>query len=209
MRAGQVLGVMACEPVQAHRVARRLATTVCPRGIDDRLLHALLRQTSVRRACDIVDRRADIPIETSMKLVDEVLGPVGARRGNEHGEGQQRLLADVLACAGGEVVLWVDPGWAVDAASGDHLVQAVRRRGASVIMACRDVDLVARWCDRVLVVDEHEVVADGRPSSVVDNLPYPPQIAQVFPGCHVVKTADVTLIPGVGAKEGRAHAQLV
>lgn len=76
-------------------------------------------------------------------------------------------------------------------------------------MACRDVDLVARWCDRVLVVDEHEVVADGRPSSVVDNLPYPPQIAQVFPGCHVVKTADVTLIPGVGAKEGRAHAQLV
>ena len=129
VRAGQVLGVMACEPVQAHRVARRLATTVCPRGIDDRLLHALLRQTSVRRACDIVDRRADIPIETSMKLVDEVLGPVGARRGNEHGEGQQRLLADVLACAGGEVVLWVDPGWAVDAASGDHLVQAVRRRG--------------------------------------------------------------------------------
>ena len=76
-------------------------------------------------------------------------------------------------------------------------------------MACRDVDLVARWCDRVLVVDEHEVVADGRPGSVVADLPYPPQVAQVFPGGHVVRTADVALIPGSKAEGGRAHAQLV
>ena len=129
-----------------------------------------------------------------MELADEVLGPVGARRGVEHGEGQQRLLADVLACAGGEVVLWIDPGWAVDAASGDRLVKAV-----------------ARWCDRVLVVDEHEVVADGRPGSVVDDLPCPPQVAQVFPGCHVVRATDLTLVPGADAvaEGGRAHAQLV
>ncbi|KPG64982.1 hypothetical protein AK828_05060 [Cutibacterium acnes] len=209
VRAGQVLGIVAHEPVQAHRAARRLAATVRPRGVNDHLLHALLRQTSVQRACGMVDRRADRPIGESMELANEVLGPVGARRGAEHSEGQQRLLANVLACAGGQVVLWVDPGWAVDAASGDHLVQTVRRRGASVIMASRDVDLVARWCDRVLVVDEHEVVADGRPGSVVADLPYPPQVAQVFPGGHVVRTADVALIPGSKAEGGRAHAQLV
>lgn len=209
VRAGQVLGIVAHEPVQAHRAARRLAATVRPRGVNDHLLHALLRQTSVQRACGMVDRRADRPIGESMELANEVLGPVGARRGAEHSEGQQRLLANVLACAGGQVVLWVDPGWAVDAASGDHLVQTVRRRGASVIMASRDVDLVARWCDRVLVVDEHEVVADGRPGSVVADLPYPPQVAQVFPGGHVVRTADVALIPDSKAEGGRAHAQLV
>lgn len=76
-------------------------------------------------------------------------------------------------------------------------------------MACRDIDLVARWCDRVLVVDEHEVVADGRPGSVADDLPCPPQVAQVFPGCHVVRTADLTLVPGAGSGKGWAHAQLV
>lgn len=206
VRAGQVLGIVAHEPVQAHRAARRLAATVRPRGVNDHLLHALLRQTSVQRACDMVDRRADRPIGESMELANEVLGPVGARRGVEHSEGQQRLLADVLACAAGKVVLWVDPGWAVDAASGDHLVQVVRRRGASVIMASRDVDLVARWCDRVLVVDEHEVVADGRPGSVVADLPYPPQVAQMFPGGHVVRAADVALIPRSKAEGSRGHA---
>ena len=206
VRAGQVLGIVAHEPVQAHRAARRLAATVRPRGVNDHLLHALLRQTSVQRACDMVDRRADRPIGESMELANEVLGPVGARRGVEHSEGQQRLLADVLACAGGKVVLWVDPGWAVDAASGDHLVQVVRRRGASVIMASRDVDLVARWCDRVLVVDEDEVVADGRPGSVVADLPYPPQVAQIFPGGHVVRAADVALIPRSKAEGSRGHA---
>ena len=206
VRAGQVLGIVAHEPVQAHRAARRLAATVRPRGVNDHLLHALLRQTSVQRACDMVDRRADRPIGESMELANEVLGPVGARRGVEHSEGQQRLLADVLACAGGKVVLWVDPGWAVDTASGDHLVQVVRRRGASVIMASRDVDLVARWCDRVLVVDEHEVVADGRPGSVVADLPYPPQVAQMFPGGHVVGAADVALIPRSKAEGSRGHA---
>ena len=206
VRAGQVLGIVAHEPVQAHRAARRLAATVRPRGVNDHLLHALLRQTSVQRACDMVDRRADRPIGESMELANEVLGPVGARRGVEHSEGQQRLLADVLACAGGKVVLWVDPGWAVDAASGDHLVQVVRRRGASVIMASRDVDLVARWCDRVLVVDEDEVVADGRPGSVVADLPYPPQVAQMFPGGHVVGAADVALIPRSKAEGSRGHA---
>ena len=206
VRAGQVLGIVAHGPVQAHRAARRLAATVRPRGVNDHLLHALLRQTSVQRACDMVDRRADRPIGESMELANEVLGPVGARRGVEHSEGQQRLLADVLACAGGKVVLWVDPGWAVDAASGDHLVQVVRRRGASVIMASRDVDLVARWCDRVLVVDEHEVVADGRPGSVVADLPYPPQVAQMFPGGHVVGAADVALIPRSKAEGSRGHA---
>lgn len=206
VRAGQVLGIVAHEPVQAHRAARRLAATVRPRGVNDHLLHALLRQTSVQRACDMVDRRADRPIGESMELANEVLGPVGARRGVEHSEGQQRLLADVLACAAGKVVLWVDPGWAVDAASGDHLVQVVRRRGASVIMASRDVDLVARWCDRVLVVDEHEVVADGRPGSVVADLPYPPQVAQMFPGGDVVRAADVALIPRSKAEGSRGHA---
>ena len=206
VRAGQVLGIVAHEPVQAHRAARRLAATVRPRGVNDHLLHALLRQTSVQRACDMVDRRADRPIGESMELANEVLGPVGARRGVEHSEGQQRLLADVLACAGGKVVLWVDPGWAVDAASGDHLVQVVRRRGASVIMASRDIDLVARWCDRVLVVDEDEVVADGRPGSVVADLPYLPQVAQMFPGGHVVRAADVALIPRSKAEGSRGHA---
>ncbi|MGK2351284.1 ATP-binding cassette domain-containing protein [Cutibacterium sp. V947] len=211
VRAGQVLGVVSHDPVQAHRVARRLAATVNPSGPGDRLLRTLLRQTSVRRACELVDRRSDRSVGASMELADEVLGPVGARRGVEHAEGQQRLLADVLACAGGEVVLWIDPGWAVDAASGDRLVKAVRQRGAAVIMACRDVDLVARWCDRVLVVDEHEVVADGRPGSVVDDLPCPPQVAQVFPGCHVVRATDLTLVPGADAvaEGGWAHAQLV
>ena len=85
VRVGQVLGVVSHDPVQAHRVARRLAATVNPSGPGDRLLRTLLRQTSVRRACELVDRRSDRSVGASMELADEVLGPVGARRGVEHG----------------------------------------------------------------------------------------------------------------------------
>ena len=46
---------------------------------------------------------------------------------------------------------------------------------------------------------------------VVDDLPCPPQVAQVFPGCHVVRATDLTLVPGADAvaEGGWAHAQLV
>ena len=77
VRAGQVLGVVSHDPVQAHRVARRLAATVNPPCPEDRLLRTLLRQTSVRRACELVDRRSDRPIGTSMELADEVQTQIG------------------------------------------------------------------------------------------------------------------------------------
>jgi len=46
------------------------------------------------------------------------------------------------------------------------LIQAVRDRGITVLLIEHDVRLVMNVCDRVLVLDYGEKIAEGRPAEV-------------------------------------------
>lgn len=64
-------------------------------------------------------------------------------------------------------------------------------RGIGILLATHDVELVARYATRVVVLDQGRVVADGTPRAVLAKVPgFAPQMTQLFgPACLTVEDA--------------------
>jgi energy-coupling factor transporter ATP-binding protein EcfA2 len=100
-------------------------------------------------------------------------------------EGQRLILALAVVLAGDPRVLLLDePTRGLDYASKATLVEVLlqlRQRRTAVIMATHDVELAAEVADRVLVLAEGEVVADGlAPDVVVGSPMFAPQVAKIL-----------------------------
>ncbi|MDI3339583.1 MAG: ABC transporter ATP-binding protein [Sphaerobacter sp.] len=109
------------------------------------------------------------------------------------GERQRVALAAVLA--GQPAVLLLDePTRGLDGEARQRLTTLLRRLaddGVCVIMATHDVDLVAHCADRVLLLGDGQIVADGTPRQVLaGSLTYATQINRVFGG-QVLVPEDV------------------
>ena len=120
-------------------------------------------------------------------------------------------LAAVLVCDPDSLVL-DDPFTGLDEAGADLLAHAVRERaaaGASVLVACDDVEVVERLCDRACVLHDGRVVADdgvagllasARQELLVDAPHAPPGWAAALPGVTVLAVhnglARLALAPG-------------
>jgi energy-coupling factor transporter ATP-binding protein EcfA2 len=79
------------------------------------------------------------------------------------GERQRAALAAILV-AEPEILLLDEPTRGLDyqnKAQLTTLLDGLRRRGVTVVMATHDVELVARCADRVVILGEGEVVVDG------------------------------------------------
>jgi energy-coupling factor transport system ATP-binding protein len=63
------------------------------------------------------------------------------------------------------------------------LLHGWKDEGASVLLVTHDVEFVAECVDRVVLMAQGSVVADGMPAEVLsDSAAFAPQMAQVFPG---------------------------
>jgi iron complex transport system ATP-binding protein len=85
------------------------------------------------------------------------------------GERARVLLARALAVEA-PLLLADEPLAALDPAHQIEVMQLLRAeaaRGATVIGVLHDLTLAARWCDRLLLLDEGRLVADGAPSQVL------------------------------------------
>jgi len=72
-----------------------------------------------------------------------------------------------------------------------RLLQEWRAEGAGVLLVTHDVELAAQAADRVVVLDEGEVVADGYPVEALTASPlFTPQMAQLFPGAGWLTVED-------------------
>jgi energy-coupling factor transporter ATP-binding protein EcfA2 len=72
-----------------------------------------------------------------------------------------------------------------------RLLQEWQTEGAGVLLATHDVELAAQAADRVVVLDEGEVVADGSPAKALIASPlFTPQMAQLFPGAGWLTVED-------------------
>jgi branched-chain amino acid transport system ATP-binding protein len=84
--------------------------------------------------------------------------------------GDQRRLEIARALATEPKLLALDePAAGMNAAESlalRKLIQAVRDRGVTVLLIEHDVRLVMNVCDRVLVLDYGEKIAEGRPAEV-------------------------------------------
>ena len=86
------------------------------------------------------------------------------------GERQQVLIARALL-QGGPIFLLDEPTSALDLQHRASVIRALRRKaqnGASVIFSMHDLNLAATAADRLILLYEGEVVADGKPEEVLE-----------------------------------------
>jgi iron complex transport system ATP-binding protein len=102
--------------------------------------------------------RTDL-LELRNRSIDELSG----------GERARVLLARALAVEA-PLLLADEPLAALDPAHQIEVMQLLRAeaaRGATVIAVLHDLTLAARWCDRLLLMDKGQLVADGAPRQVL------------------------------------------
>jgi iron complex transport system ATP-binding protein len=103
------------------------------------------------------------------------------------GERARVMLARALAVGADGLVVdeplaSLDPGHQIDVM---ELLAGEARNGALVIAVLHDLTMAARYCDRILLIDQGELVADGTPTHVLT----PERLAQVY-GIRVFIDAD-------------------
>ena len=93
--------------------------------------------------------------------------PIGTLSG---GERARALLARALA-VGGDILLADEPVATLDPLHqlrAMALLRAEARKGAGVVAVLHDLTLATRFCDRLIVLAEGRVVADGPPAALTD-----------------------------------------
>ncbi len=110
--------------------------------------------------------------------------------------GQQLCLALAVVCAHRPSVLLLDePTRGLDYASKDALtvyLRDVAAAGSTVIVATHDVELAGVVADRVVVLADGDVIADGSARQVVTQSPsLSPQVSRIFAPLDVLSVAEV------------------
>lgn len=91
------------------------------------------------------------------------------------GERQRVLIARALAqCT--PIVLWDEPTNHLDLRHGHDGLALLRARGLSGVVVLHDLNLAARYCDRLVVLDRGRVAACGPPGDACD----PEVVRRVF-----------------------------
>jgi energy-coupling factor transporter ATP-binding protein EcfA2 len=119
-------------------------------------------------------------------------------------EGQRLALVLAVQLTAAPAVLLLDePTRGLDYAAKARLTRVLRRladEGTAVAVSTHDVEFVAATCDRVVVMAEGEVVADGPTADVVLASPtFAPQVAKVLSPRPWLTVADVAAALGTPA----------
>ncbi len=110
------------------------------------------------------------------------------------GERERAALAAILV-GSPRVLLLDEPTRGMDAwrkAALGELLKDLRREGVAVVLATHDVELVARYATRVVLLGDREIVADGPPAEVLaGSLTFSTQVNKLFGGAWL--TVDQVL----------------
>jgi energy-coupling factor transport system ATP-binding protein len=146
----------------------------------------LLEALTVAEECRHADRDAGCEPGTTRALLallaPEILDTTHPR---DLSEGQRLLLALTIMLAARPPLLLLDePTRGLDYPTKHRLAAILRDladAGHAVVMATHDVELAAEVADRVVVLADGEVVADGSTSDIVTSSPmFAPQVAKVL-----------------------------
>ncbi|MFC5676933.1 ABC transporter permease subunit [Aeromicrobium endophyticum] len=103
-------------------------------------------------------------------LIDSGSWPLQHHMPDELSTGQQRIVGLARALAGRPSVLLADePAAGLEPAERIALADRLRSiaaRGAGIVLIEHDLELVMRTCDRVIVMDRGQVIAEGSPEAV-------------------------------------------
>jgi energy-coupling factor transporter ATP-binding protein EcfA2 len=176
---------------QPARAARALVGLV-PQSAAD-----LLYLETVANELEQADRESGRLSGSASTLLDQLL-PALPREAHPSDLSEGQRLALVLAIqlvAEPAVVLLDEPTRGLDYDAKARLALVLRElagAGHSVVVSTHDVEFVAASCDRVVVLADGEVVADGATCDVVLSSPtFAPQVAKVLSPAPWLTVADV------------------
>ena len=160
--------------------ARRLVGLV-PQDADD-----LLYLETVIAECRQADRESSAAPGTCRGLLDRLVpGVPDETHPRDLSEGQRlALVLAIQLAARPRVVLLDEPTRGLDYAAKRHLAAALRELasdGRAILLSTHDVEFVATVADRVLVLADGEIVADGSAEGVLVASPaFAPQVARIL-----------------------------
>jgi len=133
----------------------------------------------------------------AMELMD--VTHLAARIVTELSGGEQaRVLAARAVAQDTPLLIADEPASGLDPAHQMTMMMALRElaaRGRGVLVSLHDLGLAARWCDRVLVLDDGRIVAEGEPEAVLTA----ERLKQVFGiRAHIGRDADGLLLAPTG-----------
>ncbi|MDQ2757030.1 MAG: ATP-binding cassette domain-containing protein [Actinomycetota bacterium] len=146
----------------------------------------LLYLRTVREECRAADDQTGSTPGTCRRLLDRLVPGIGdEQHPRDLSEGQRlALVLAVQLTAHPPVVLLDEPTRGLDYTAKRHLAQALGElssEGRGLLVATHDVEFVAACADRVVVMAQGEVIADGPTASVVAASPsFAPQVAKIM-----------------------------
>jgi energy-coupling factor transport system ATP-binding protein len=162
----------------------------------------LLYGESVDDECTTADRETGLVPGTTAAMLEAVLpGMPGPSHPRDLSEGQRLALAlAVQLVAAPDVVLLDEPTRGLDY-TGKHALVGVLDRlaaeGRSVVVSTHDVEFVAACADRVVVLADGDVVADGPTVEVIGASPsFAPQVTKILAPLPVLTLDQVAGVLG-------------
>ncbi|MEL6779805.1 MAG: ABC transporter ATP-binding protein [Cyanobacteria bacterium J06597_16] len=117
------------------------------------------------------------PAEVVSQRVDEALSATGTafltERTPHHlsgGEKQMVAIASLLAMQP-EVVLYDEPTASLDMRTRRRLISFLQRSTQTILVSSHDLEFILDVCDRVLLIDNGQIIADGDPMTIMGNQP--------------------------------------
>ncbi len=177
-------GSVCLDDAPVHAVgarARRRLVSLVPQEPGD-----LLYLDSVRAECAQADTESGAEAGTTLALLGRLTPGLDSEMDpRDLSEGQRLSLVLAIQLAGGpRAVLLDEPTRGLDYSGKDRLTETLiglARAGTAVALSSHDVEFVAATADRVALISEGEVIADGPTQSVVLSSPtYAPQVAKIL-----------------------------
>lgn len=174
-------GAAAVDPAALGAAERRRRVALVPQTPSD-----LLYLPTVAEELAAADAEVDADPGTAAGLLDRIVPGIDrTAHPRDLSEGQRLAVAlAVQLAASPPVVLLDEPTRGLDHAAKARLtgvLRALAAEGRTVVLSTHDVELAAEACDRVVVMAEGEVIADGPTAEVVASSPaFAPQVARAL-----------------------------
>ncbi|WP_338748109.1 ABC transporter ATP-binding protein [Janibacter alittae] len=187
------------DPAVLAPAARRTVVGLVPQTPGD-----LLYLETVGAECARADADADIaPGGCAALLADIAPGISPGTHPRDLSEGQRlSLVLAVQLTADPPVLLLDEPTRGLDYSAKralDRALRALVARGHTVLLATHDVEFVAEAANRVVIMADGEVIAEGPTAEVIVSSPaFAPQVAKVLAPTSLLTVAAVraSLAPG-------------
>ncbi|MBB5953569.1 energy-coupling factor transport system ATP-binding protein [Saccharothrix tamanrassetensis] len=191
-RSAGTVSVNGTDPADLKPGPRRRRIGLVPQQPAD-----LLYLHTVAAECAQADRESDQPRGTCRAALDRLTPDIPDRQHpRDLSEGQRLALALAVALTPRpRVILLDEPTRGLDYPAKTRLAEALHTladEGHAIILATHDVEFVAEYATRVIVLAEGETVADGPTGEVVTASPtFSPQTAKVLAPLPWLTVTDV------------------